>query len=126
MPETWRVKESNQNRNDRGESIQISSRKALNKYRSIHVQAIVCLECSKAIIAEYDILTEYVILYEFEPYLSDIRVRHRHPCDTRTRAIILEMVAAEKRLLDDWDPNDHPYVVRTAQESKWIGNADCN
>ncbi|MGC1131367.1 MAG: hypothetical protein WA941_00985 [Nitrososphaeraceae archaeon] len=71
-----------------------------------HAQAIVCNECSVAIIAEYDTLTKNATLYDFEPYISNIKAKHRHPCDARTRAKVQERVATEKRLLEDRDPDD--------------------
>jgi len=102
-----RVKESENNRLDRGTSPKESdTRKAINIRARIISQAIVCSECSTATIAEHDTLTSNTILYDFESYLNNIKVKHRHPCDARTRARVLEMVIAEQRLLEVWDPND--------------------
>ena len=99
------------------------TRRAGNIHARKSIQAIVCSRCSTATIAEHDTLTNNTILYNFEPYLNKLKVKHRHPCNAQTRVIVLERVATEKRLLEDVDPNDYLYTVkRKSRKGKWNGS----
>jgi hypothetical protein len=72
-------------------------------------QAITCSECHVEIIAEFQDEYATITAYEFGPYLKNKKVIHRHACDAKTKARVLERVAAEKRPLIDRDPNDWIY-----------------
>jgi hypothetical protein len=87
----------------------------------IRTQAIVCGKCAIPTIAEYDTLTNNVTIYDFESYVNKVKVKHRHTCDIRTKAMVVARVATEKRLLEDIDPNDYPYTVKRkgSRETNW-------
>lgn len=72
-------------------------------------QAITYSKCLVKIIAEFQDVYATTTAYEFGPYLKDKNVIHRHVCDAKTRAMVLERVAAKKRLLIDRDPSDWIY-----------------
>lgn len=76
-------------------------------YDSIYTQALTCRHCNSAVIAELDPEYNLVSVFDYEPYLGNNKVLHRHPADAKTRVRVLERVAAEKRLLEDKDTNDY-------------------
>jgi hypothetical protein len=78
----------------------------------VYTEAIDCLKCKKAVIAELDLYDNGLIIYDFGPYLYNSKIRHRHQADARTRVRVLERVAVNKRLLDDEDIGDHHYFSR--------------
>lgn len=77
-----------------------------------HIEAIDCLTCKKAVIAEFNPCDNGIIVYDFGPYVYKSKVRHRHPADAKTRARVMERVATNKRLLEDSDPGDYHYQPR--------------
>jgi hypothetical protein len=77
---------------------------------NVNVNAIDCIICKSAVIAEYNTVLEEVMLYDFDPYyLSRQKVLHKHPADKRTVNRILERIQVERRLLDDVDHGDFQY-----------------
>jgi hypothetical protein len=78
-----------------------------------NVNAIVCRTCRSAVIAEYNVVLDMLNLYDFDPYYAyNQKTFHLHSADERTRNVVLEMFAAEKRLLYDVDPDDYCYRRR--------------
>lgn len=85
----------------------------LDKNVNISTQALTCINCKLAVIAEFNPELNTTELYEFDPYFDHNRkILHRHQADARTRARVMECVAVEKRLLHDKDPNDYHYSAR--------------
>jgi hypothetical protein len=83
----------------------------------VYTQALIYRHCNSAAIAELEPgygLT--ITIYEFDPYVRNQKVKHRHIADTSTRVNVLECIAAEKRLLEDIDPNDHVYFNKANRE----------
>lgn len=65
--------------------------------------------CRQVVITEFASDQGITILDDYEPYLSEQKVIHRHACDAKTRVRVLEQIAIEKRLLNNPDKNDWVY-----------------
>jgi hypothetical protein len=50
-------------------------------------------------------------VYNLDPYVEDQKVKHGHFADPETVGEVLRRVATERRLLEEWDPNDYEYSV---------------
>jgi hypothetical protein len=70
-----------------------------------YTQARTCRHCKAPVIVEVT-TTIYILDY----YIENQKVRHRHPADLETVEEVLESIATEKRLLEDFDPNDYIYL----------------
>jgi uncharacterized LabA/DUF88 family protein len=94
-----------------------TSTKVVNKSCSrteaenIKINAINCQIYRLAVIAEYNEELDRISLYDFDKHLNNQKIVHVHLVDERTRNIVLEMIAVERKLLDDVDPNDYHYKV---------------
>jgi hypothetical protein len=77
---------------------------------NVYINAINCQRCRSEVIVEYNVEADLINLYNFDIYyLNNQRIVHVHPADERTKNIVLEMIAAEKRLLHVVDPGDYCY-----------------
>jgi hypothetical protein len=86
----------------------------------IYTHAIDCLKCKKAVIAEFEPIDGLTTLYDYDPYIKNIKRLHHHQADARTRVRVLERVAIEKRLLENRDPGDWIYDPSESQMKNQI------
>jgi len=90
-----------------------------NKYKNIseiYSQPIDCSICKQIVMAEFKPAKEVVTLFEFDPYIMNIRKLHQHTADTTTIARITKRVATEIRLLENRDPDDYYYYRKKRKE----------
>jgi hypothetical protein len=78
-------------------------------YSNIH-EAIDSITCKEAVIPKFD--SGNTIFYDFDPYLCNRKVVHRHIADAKNISRVFERVAKEKRLIENWDPNDYHYMKK--------------
>jgi hypothetical protein len=98
----------------------LSSKNTSQIHGVTYTQAIDCLTCKNAVIAEFEPADGLTTICDFDPYVKNKKVFHQHPADAKTRARVLERVAIEKRLLDDLDPGDWVYIPNETLEEKYI------
>jgi hypothetical protein len=83
-------------------------------------EAIDCLTCKEAVIAEFEPMDGLTTLFDYDPYIKNIKKLHQHPADARTRVRVQERVAIEKRLLDDPDSGDWAYNPDESRMENYI------
>ena len=86
-------------------------------HEKIHFQATTCPSCRSALIAEYNTTVESVTLFNFDPYLEDQKIFHRHQANHEVRERILQNIEVERRLLLNEDSKDFCYVIFGEDES---------
>lgn len=78
-------------------------------YDTNHTQALLCMHCKVVVVAEIEPNfrpSPCVTFYDLNPYVENQKVKHGHHADQETVGEVLERVATERRLLEEWDPND--------------------
>jgi hypothetical protein len=80
--------------------------------------AIQCDSCNRVVIAEYNLGTRKISVFEHDPYISKDprKVAHQHPAGEIMRKRIESRIAVEKRLLHSFDEGDFHVLTRTIRK----------
>ena len=85
-------------------------------YSNIEDHAIQCSECNEVVIAEYNLETREITVFDYDPYIAkpqQRKVLHPHSAGPIMRRRVTSRISVEKRLLHSFDENDFRIMSTT-------------